>query len=690
MNRLMLLTFMGIVFATACAAPHKTSGRKPAQSEVGTLDSAKIVEFARYLIKFNRETAAKKYKVVRFPIRAGSDLHPDSAEQELAKVFQTEEFKNSFDLFLPLATAQIMSYNEHLEQKTKLRQIFMDGLKPAERDQLLSMCFSAPAHVGGELTFGPMIANMNFCNYVGLLHSEEEVREALRSFPARPTGVRYDGQLGYHVYTDSGLERRVQILTAAINSHLHRFYELFLNEDDDLKEKWRANKEGAAEADKIEPFDLITTYTTRFIIAKNNGADDESETDLNKIQISKLAQKAIARMLHIKNENAQHLQILPNLTVNKGENALAIMCANGLPSSTRSQDPMGFSWNATHTGTELIETWRPQYNLSDLLDKGKMTSEISCNGVNYKFQTEKLPAEAIPPSAPIQFRPGQELHALMTVSLVSEIDRSAVDQAKKLVGLLSGWEAVSEVIPVKTRDFLRTELLKADAYFPFMHAMDVNYFNIGTENGLALRLRKVVKDSYGADRVLNLAVLLPDGSQAFSVVMMKPTDLAKLLHERYLTKPTPLFLMNNSCSSEKTLFAWTLVFREAIELRKATGKFKSLSSVSDFPHIIGSKRSFGTSSLGEIFSHAEYPLRSLEMLGEGKSVTEIIQYLKAPATKRFLESLGGLFNGNKGYDKSNESKGFEPVYALDHPELLSLGGFRVHVTSPNITGRDQY
>ncbi len=683
---------LSLLLTASCLTPSLTTqdgSRRPASTE--ELSGDKILKMANFLLKIREETKLKKFKAIAFPIRNAEAVSPRTIETDMAELDGRAETNEADKALEPLREWAMDTWGVYADKRKYVQDTLTGGLSLNQRDQLLDLCFGSPAGVGDTFTLAEFKAKEQLCKASGLLHTDAELAEALVNFPAVPSGVRYDGRRGFHVYDNPALEKQARLITAAVNTHLHRFYEIFLSQEDAVKEKFRINKDGSAEADKVEPFDLISTLAVREMMAKNMGYDPLSGVELNKIQISKLTQKALARMLHTKNIYSPQWRALPNIIVSKADNALSVMCANGLPDSRVQQDPQGFEWLKVEVGTELLETWQSWTKLSDQFERGTSRTELSCNGVNYKFVLEKVNAEAIPAPAPIKFKKGQELYALMTVSLVSEIDRGAVEQARKLVSLLAGWQPVSEVIQVKTREFLRTELIKADAYFPVMHAMDTNYFNIGTEKGLALRLRKVVKDETGADRVINLALLLPDGAQGFDSVILKPNDLAKLLHERFLKKPTSLFLMNNSCSSERTLFAWTLVFREALELRKADGKFGGLTTVNDFPYIIGSKRNFGTASLVEIFSHAEFPLRSLEMLGQGKSVPQIVDYLKAPVSQGFIGQLGNLFGGSKNVvNKEEGSSSFEPVFVLDHPELLSLGGFHITVTGDHIQGRDRY
>jgi hypothetical protein len=685
-----MVKILAVVFSILTLLSCASSGRKLAQSEIDRkLDAAKIIALARKYLKLEDEFRGRQFKLLRFPLSGPQDVDPVTLKT-FDEVTQRGDIDEDWKTLAPMENFTEDQWNEESAQRDILRGIFVSNLSRVERDRLLNLCFTGPVHVGDSLSMaGTMAATM--CKYAGLFHAEDEVRAALEAVPLKPTGVRYDGQLGYHQYSNRVLEKNIQIITAAVNTHLFRFYELFLNQSDEVKEKFRVNNDGMAEADKIEPFDLVSTYTVRFFIGKNSGRDDESETTLNKIQISKIVQKALARMLHMKQELTRQWQGLPNMTVNRSDNNISVMCANGLPAFGSSQFVEKVSWSKTSTGTQLVETWEPSYKMTELIAQGFDKPILKCNGVEYNFNIEKLEAEPIPPPAPIVLAPGQDLNALMTVSLVSEIDRSAIDQARKVIGYLIGWEVVGDLVEVESRKFFEEELPKTDAYFPVMHAMDVNYFNIGTERSFVLRLRKVVKDQAGNSRTLNLTIMLPNGTSTWGTLIMRPEELAKLLHARHLKKSAPLFLMNNSCSSEKTLLAWTLVFREALAMRKAKDPSFDISKVSDFPHVIGSKRSFGTSSLAEIFSHSDYPLRSLEMLGQGKPVAEIVEFLKAPPSASFVKGIINVFASSGKSDKSpDDGKGFDPDYIMEHPGILSLAGFRISVTSPAIQGRDQY
>ena len=68
---------------------------------------------------------------------------------------------------------------------------------------------------------------------------------------------------------------------------------------------------------------------------------------------------------------------------------------------------------------------------------------------------------------------------------------------------------------------------------------------------------------------------------------------------------------------------------------------------------------------------------------------EVLDFLKKPQETSFLGGLSGFFNQAVPSDPGNDL-GFAPVYVLDHPDLLSLGGIKITVTGRTIKGQDEY
>jgi len=666
------------LFLTAVSLGCITSAgpnRRPASNEEESFDSGQLITFLREILNASREPENKLFRVIKFPIREVNDLEAGFEDAFSAYQKRFEEARKLFDEFM-------LHLLKHPDEIENFRSVFSSGLTRIDRDELLNLCHSFPLS-SGDL-YNPMSGFTKFaCQFSGKSFSERELREVLEQFPANPSGVRYDGSKGYHVYSNAILKRQVQTLTSSINTDLHMFSQIYNSMPDEIKDKFRVNHDSTDEKDKVEPFDLIANASVAYLIGKAYGTDDNDEP-LNKIQISKLVQKALSRTLNMKPTMMTQFLDLPNMVVNRNDNTVSVFCANGSPSD-KPLRLLKAEWYKGPTGTDIIENWKPTFNFTELLSKGVMKSDLVCSGTTYSFQFDPIEAETIPRPENLQFSPGQEINALMTVSLVREVNQGSIQIAQVLASALTGWTVEGEIAKVDTRKFLMSEFIKFDAYFPVMHAMDVNYFTIGTEFSLAVRLKKTVTDQSGVARALKLTILLPSGGEEAFLITMKPAELAQLLNMRYQQKPTPLFLMNNSCSSEKTLLAWSLVFRNALELRKASGQLTAISEVRDFPHVIGSKRSFGTSNLIETLSHSQYPLRSLEMLGEGKSVQEIVEFLGSPAPQGIVRSFLNWFAN----DPSNNNS-FAPVYNIDHPKLMKTGGVRIFVTGSAIKGTDQY
>ncbi|HRO67287.1 MAG TPA: hypothetical protein PL182_06970, partial [Pseudobdellovibrionaceae bacterium] len=455
-----------------------------------------------------------------------------------------------------------------------------------------AICTGGPRGVGEKVPLAPLVKSWELCQKLKGIFTQDEMRTALLSFPSQPKKVSYDGDFGYHVYQDPRLESAVRLISVAANWDRTRFSEVYNSLPEEKKRIFAKDKDGIGAGDAIEPFDLISNMTTGLIMSRHYGKDVTTNLELNKIQISKLSQKALSRLFRMFDRDADHITRNPSLSLLRTDGNLTVFCANGFFETEESQgvtkSGYGTSWQKSLTGTDLVEAWSPFFDLERLRTEKVMAFPFICNTNSYRFALRNRPVEEIPEPAALNFSAASELNALMTISLVSEIDRSAIEKGRFLISKLGGWKIEEDLKEVETKKVFREEFEKTDAYIPVMHAMDVNYFNIGTGRSLSLRLSRRVKDDQGRSRTLRLTVLFPLGSSQMSSLVMGPAELAEILDARYRTKRSPLFLMNNSCGSEKTLPAWALVYRKAFELRKARGEVRSISQVTDFPHIIGS------------------------------------------------------------------------------------------------------
>ena len=555
-----ILNLFAIIVSCSSVNTSKSWVRSPA-NESSVIDEQSVAKFLKDLLAYH-EKESRTFKALNFPINSPGDVDSRGAALEVARIFDSPEFNGSWEIW-----SFLYDLDNRTENLQKFRTVITRGFSLEERNKLLNLCFLGPAATGDTFYVSTLLTN-SMCQFATMFHLESELINAFKEFPAAPKGVKYDGSYGFHIYEDKVLENKVQIITAAINTNRETVYKLYHSQPDSIKSKFSRNTSGSAEASKNEPFDLLSTYSAAFFIRKNMGADHDTGEHLNKIQISKLSQKALARFFHMTKKEHDSINTTPSLSVIKTENAVRIMCANGMFPRRDSQTSGLETWYRGELGTDLVETWRPIHDLKDFVKKGFSASNLTCNLLDYRFLFQTVPAEIIPPPPELNFSGRTDIHGLMTVSLVSEIDRSAVDKAALFVKSLTGWEIEEDTVSVKTFDYIRENFSKFDLYFPVMHSMDVNYFNVGTTSSLLVKIKKTVTRNNGTKTTMHLHVLLPDGSKTFESLIFKPEDLAELLDLRYQTQKSPLFIMNNSCASEKTLFAWTLVYRKALKLRQ--------------------------------------------------------------------------------------------------------------------------
>lgn len=661
-----------LLWFTACSTISKPE-RDIANESVFNMDE--YISSVEKLLKLVQNETQTPLVLINYPLMRPEDVGPSNPLELLDTISRRYNIDDEEYIY--------ENYGEHLPDFASIEQMIKSRLitqfSYAERTKLLSLCFLGPTHVGAPVWVAEVLAQ-GLCEYPQYLHSEDEVIDALKQFPQIPKNVKYNGNIGFHEYSDKTLESLVQIITVQLNDNKDAFYKLFHKQSLSVKTKFQQATDDNSEASKIEPFDLLGTYSVKYIIGSFYGQNADLNIPIDKIQLSKMVQKSLAWVFHLTQKEHAHLTSIPSLTMLKGESNFAVLCTKGMmPNQTFKQIGQTY-WHRGSFGSDLVESWVPSVDLRELTKKKKGSFSFNCNTIDYYFSYKSLESTPLPEPQDFSFQKGQDIHALMTISLVHEINRTSVNIAKMVTTLFSGWKVTEDLKSVDSEKYIKAKLSKADAYFPVMHSMDINYFNMGTRQGLAITLKKQIADSQGKRNVY-LSILFPDGTQQFETLMYKSEDLSRILNERYKVKNTPLFLMNNSCNSDITLLSWVMVYRKALEARNSS------QPMNDFPHIIGSRRAFGTSNIIEIFSHSKYPMHSLEMLAQGRSIEEILVFLKSPAPKTALNRVARLFSDKQ---MAEESNGFDPVYVMEYPELLTSKGIEFRMRSRAIKGENSY
>lgn len=149
-----------------------------------------------------------------------------------------------------------------------VRPRILSRFDEAEKRKLIKFCFGARG-VGDYMEIG-FFATFR-CETFNFLVTDTDIENALRAIPDAPKNVYYDGGRGWHVYEDKELEYQVQILTLALALEKEKFIEIFDAQEESVREKFRHNSHGMSEKDKVEPFDLLSTYSTWNIIGQTAG-----------------------------------------------------------------------------------------------------------------------------------------------------------------------------------------------------------------------------------------------------------------------------------------------------------------------------------------------------------------------------------------------------------------------------------
>lgn len=675
-----------ILFVMTLSCTSMRENRSPSSDE--EIDFSKVdVGLLEQIYRFALNNQAK-YKILVYPARDPSHIENGAEAVEKMKKLKgieeiTDKFRNSlWDLLGTEADRSVFKrkIGDHV------RPVILGRFNSSEKKKLIEFCFG-PKGVGDYYDLAQMFtfdcASFNF------LVTDNDIRTALRSIPNDPTGVRYDGQKGWHIYENKELEFNVQVLTLAIATEKKRFLEIFDAEEPSVKEKFRHNSHGMSEANKVEPFDLLTSYSTWNIIGQNWGESDYG--DLNKVYIGKLVQKSMSRLFQMFERDPESDK-LPTMSIMKKEDRALFWCANGRfnPREYSATDKPNFSFYRSY-GNDILEGMVPSFQLSDLIEKRQIGFTFYCNTMEYKTTINVEEADEINPPKPINYSEQDRVDVLITVALVSEMTSSALGLGKLYLRTLGGWSIEEDFKDVDTEEEFERLLPSTDMYIPVSHAMDVNAFHVGTQKGISIKVSKKITANDGSEKTIYATILFPKTDGGVGVpVIMNPDSLSDLLLERTkLGHKQPLFLMNTSCGSEKTLFTWIATHRKLLEKKIKNGFISNIGEDTETPHIIGSKRYFSTDSTAAIMSHLSYPVGAMEMLTKGYSVPKVVEFLKKDQEGGFMNAISSFFGGESEEDE-HTPKNFEPDYLMDHPELLKIGGYRIKVNRRGFPSEREY
>ncbi len=664
-------------------------GRSPGSlndHDFSKVDIDKLEKIYRFALDHQ---SGNKFKILNYPTSSAEDVtNGTEAIQQFEKLEAIQKTKDDFRN----ALWSQLPHTLNQEELTTLagdyvRPQILSRLNEAEKKTLIKFCFG-PKGAGDYLEIGSFATFE--CNNYNFLITEEDIARSLESIPNKPSGVYYDGGNGWHIYEDKDLEYNIQVLTLAIALEKERFVSIFDSLDKSIREKFRHNSHGMSEEDKIEPFDLLSSYSTWHIIGQSSGQSDFG--DLNKIYIGKLVQKSMSRLFQMFDRDPESDK-LPTMSIMKKEGRALFWCANGRfkPRHHTSTEKPNYSFFRSY-GNDILEGMVPSFKLAELIEKKQMGFTFFCNTMEYKTSVRVEKAEAINPPQPIDYSNQEQINVLITVALVSEMNSSALTLGKTYLRTMGGWSLVEDFKEIDTKSEFTRLLPDTDMYIPVSHAMDVNAFHVGTVKGYSLKLRKSVTDKSGRTKVLNATLLLPKSDNGIgSSLIMNPDSLSDLLLQRSKQNKQPLFLMNTSCGSEKTLFTWMTTYRNVLRKKMKLGLISNVLEDHGAPHIIGSKRYFDTGSTGAILSHLSYPSGAIEQLAKGNSVAEVVEFLKQGQKKSFVGGIMSFFGDNDSQsDQSNSPENFEPDYVMDHPELLEIGGYRINVNRRGFPAEREY
>lgn len=574
-------------------------------------------------------------------------------------------------------------------QKTTefLAKFFRRNFSKSERMQLLNSCHQADLRQGGELF--AVLGYMPSCFEEGnFLLELSDLDEALRNFPRNPSSVKYNGETARMVYSDSKLKTYVNIISHFLITDKISFRELFFNLPREIQSKFTKNSYTTSEESKIEPFDLVLQNVTEGIYSELGGYYFSDAKPINFIELSKTVKIALAQALLVTNERDAFAWQSPTLSIKKDLNDFVALCANGVykmsPSILGSgKNPASIYFRNQLPQGSIVEAWELDHKVIDLINDDEVVVDFRCAPNRYQIKLREIKATRIPIPKPLIFP--KTIQALMTIALSEEIKEHERQLIKIYLAQMEGWSIHKDYSEVETKDAFEKLFGAIDIYLPVSHSMDVNHFLVGTGHSQYLILKKNFIES-GKSREVFLHILLPQKKkERLPTVTYGVKALANLYSARRAQGKPSLFLMNISCGSEGTLGTWTHVYRESVKNEISDRKNKSIEDFKDLPYIIGSKRYFDTESIADLAVHINYPLEAIRILAEGGTPKTVAEFLNEPDQSKFIDKISSLVGVPK---EKLRSTGFEPVFNLDIPKIMTFGGFEIELKNLE-TGQSQ-
>ncbi len=688
--------FFILLFLSSCIST-PTSNRDIASVEEFDTDTIlKLIE--KDIADFKKFSGVSKYKIRQFPI---TDISALENHLELKDFLKEKE--DQMELYFSITEGYRNDSNYdwsndfkiQLGRKEKLDKEYFKKFNFSERKSIIAMCYSVDLRLGRVVNPGAFFSiacSENF--FHAKQFTKKELESAIISFPAVPKGVKYLGEQAEMKISSKELVDKINIITYYLINDKKGFREVFFDLPQDVMNKFRFNNYSNDEETKVEPFDLILHQLTVNFNTNNGTIFHEISQPIDFISSKRLLKKALAQTLLVPNDKDIFAWKSPDVSVLKNRDNFLILCANGILQNSQSYDGSNYrtkdmtplSRFYTQNERDILEKWELMFSLDKLLSNGFSDSKFRCGSQFYNVRYKVKKVEKIPEPDALKFP--SEINVLMTVALTAEISKPQRILLRQYLTSLKDWSVLKNFERVETKSKFEELFVESHMYFPVSHAMDVNYFMVGTEKSNYIVLQKKF-ESGGDSKIVNFHVLLPDQGNVFTdAVHYDVNKLGEFYSLRRSKEMPSLFLMNLSCSSENTLTTWTQVFRQSVQNDKQQ---RSVKNFKDLPYILGANRYFNTDSISEISQHINYPLKTIELLATGNDVRSVVNFLSEPNDKSFLNSIKSIFGAPENKDnEEDEQRGFMPVYNLDRPELQEYGGFSIEVLNLQTKKRQVY
>lgn len=579
-------------------------------------------------IKNQDQEKILSYMEQHFRWLLGQTTHPDPTINFPANDFIICLPEPQFSGFESKLNKLLSSMDRHIEEWYQLdqkvvEQFFHQRFTPNERFLLIELIFIpqmvfpdlGPCHYHYAATLSSTMLSITSGNKLLTL------KEALFSMKkvvemASEENVFYDGERGDHTYYNKELQKHTLLLSLKMNqSQLiedaflkNPYFKAFLIDTNTIDPKTR-----------IEPFDLLAHLSYKLFLTLTQTFNP----DVSLPQGSALKSSF---QYALKNHLGFEIEAQYPLSYSLNPKGAIFSCYRPLSYGIDSLFHFDY-WTHSHLGSFI----------------GNTEVTKTCNGKNFQFKTVETQDKKLSHPQPLQtqWKDQKTLKITYLATLARDMAKEYLT-GLKLILTTMGYKVKSQQV-VDTQEYFSEQFSnQTDVLIHAGHSLSPYGFDAGAKQNTLIQFEK--KGKNGKKAIIDFLVPTKGYSEYLE---LSKNQLIDYYTKRLINNQKSLFIFVTSCNSEDNIDIWSIIYRDA--LKKVFDQYEQRT---DFPYVIASERSFDTDNPLMILSHIFYSTDTIEMLVNGKNISDIYHMLKTKEYGGFFEEFSKRINPFKHQNAS--------------------------------------